>query len=535
MSEEIRLPNPDRNSRIFTGEGEKGIKAVNSRSWSKRWSVIKYKGEDNKTHYISRISAKKYLKNHHIVTDGLKDKEILKAVSYTREGKPIEVAKTHLSPSQMQEAAMKGDVHAQVKLGEIYSKGIGVKKNQTEAKKYYKLAALQGNAEAQNALGDIYYNNGSHIRAFKYYAEAANQGHAEAQRSLGVAYIQKTEFYSNSDPLVNKYRALGYKYLKESAEQGNARGQRGLGYCYHYGVGVERDFELCIKYYRLSALQDDPVALERLGQLYYPDNSALAYIYIKEAVDKGQDNWITSGLLEKIKLDGEICNKVGQYYYQGKEIKQDYEKAYEYFQKSADLGDPNGQCNLGRLYELGRGVKQDYDLAYDFYEKAANKGNPSAENLLGRLYRDGIGVEKNLSVAFSFFEKAANKGLAYAQFNLADLYYYEKDFIKAEEWYLKAAKQGHPDAQGSLGYLYQHGEGEVAANPSKALKWTQKAADQHHPKALYALGEMYANGIGVKQDLAQAEYYFNESAKYSQLKAERTLKEAERLNQQNLL
>ena len=57
-------------------------------------------------------------------------------------------------------AAEQGNAHAQNNLGEIYRDGTGVPQDDTEAMKWYRLAADQGLAQAQYDLG-MYYSNGN--------------------------------------------------------------------------------------------------------------------------------------------------------------------------------------------------------------------------------------------------------------------------------------------------------------------------------------------------------------------------------------
>jgi TPR repeat protein len=79
----------------------------------------------------------------------------------------------------------------------------------------------------------------------------------------------------------------------------------------------------------------------------------------------------------------------------------------------------------------------------------------------------------------------------------------EKDFVKAAEWYEKAAEQGHVSAQHNLGVLYATGEG-VSKDDAKAAEWFRKAAQQGDPSAQFYLATMYSNGTGVARDLLEA-------------------------------
>lgn len=97
----------------------------------------------------------------------------------------------------------------------------------------------------------------------------------------------------------------------------------------------------------------------------------------------------------------------------------------------------------------------------------------------------------------------AEKGDADAQFNLGQAYKLGRgvpaDGKLAQEWYLKAAQQGHSQAQANLGLiLFQNGDREAA------LPWIQKAADRGEPRAQYVLGIALFNGDLVQRDLPRA-------------------------------
>ena len=68
----------------------------------------------------------------------------------------------------------------------------GVSQDDGEAVKWYRLAAEQGDAAAQNNLGWMYANGRGVSQddgeAVKWYRLAAEQGDADAQNNLGVAY-----------------------------------------------------------------------------------------------------------------------------------------------------------------------------------------------------------------------------------------------------------------------------------------------------------------------------------------------------------
>ena len=97
----------------------------------------------------------------------------------------------------------------------------------------------------------------------------------------------------------------------------------------------------------------------------------------------------------------------------------------------------------------------------------------------------------------------AAKGDADAQFNLGQAYKLGRgvpvDLAMAEDWYRKAALQGHPQAEESYGLtLFENNK------RAQAAEWLQKAASRGEQRAQYVLGTMYFNGDGVERDWVRA-------------------------------
>ena len=65
--------------------------------------------------------------------------------------------------------------------------------------------------------------------------------------------------------------------------------------------------------------------------------------------------------------------------------------------------------------------------------------------------------------------------------------YKRGDYVTAAEWYRKAAKQGHVEAQFFLGFMYKKGKG-VPQDYALAAEWYRKAAEQGYAKAQSKLG-----------------------------------------------
>ena len=68
-----------------------------------------------------------------------------------------------------------------------------------------------------------------------------------------------------------------------------------------------------------------------------------------------------------------------------------FEEAFKLMKEAADRGLPEGINNLGLMYQEGRAVKLNYKKAFEYYNLAAAKGNSWSHSNIGRYYLLGLG------------------------------------------------------------------------------------------------------------------------------------------------
>ena len=106
---------------------------------------------------------------------------------------------------------------------------------------------------------------------------------------------------------------------------------------------------------------------------------------------------------------------------------------------------------IGEQYEKGRGREKDLQKAFYYYEKAANAGDPTGLNKMGNMYSLGLGCTRNPATAFYYYKQAAKKGNMYAQYNLANCYWagngVEENKDLAIMWFRRSAAQGYKPAR----------------------------------------------------------------------------------------
>ena len=157
-------------------------------------------------------------------------------------------------------AAQDGDPKRQLELALIYERGLfGINRNTTEAAKWYRKAADQGNADAQYALGRCCANaigvTKNFMEAINWYRKAATQGHRDAQFELGYYcrkgfgvekdYVESYKWYRLA---INKHEDASYEGRRLQREmtrqQVAAAEDRVLEFNKHLGSPPSRDVPL---------------------------------------------------------------------------------------------------------------------------------------------------------------------------------------------------------------------------------------------------------------------------------------------------
>ncbi|KAG0239179.1 hypothetical protein BGW41_007870 [Actinomortierella wolfii] len=157
----------------------------------------------------------------------------------------------------------------------------------------------------------------------------------------------------------------------------------------------------------------------------------------------------------------------------------------------------------------------------------AEYGNVDAQLALAERYQNGGGgIEVSESQAFFWYLRAARQEHPQAQYLVAQSYRLGKGTAQSDNeavsWYKKAAKQGHAEARKALGDMYLEGIG-VAQDYNAAVKLYRSAIERGHAGAKQRLGWMYQNGKGVEQDDVTAAMWYRTGANQGDAESQRCL------------
>lgn len=116
--------------------------------------------------------------------------------------------------------AQGGDPDAQFNMGQAYKLGRGVKSDPTAAIDWYRKAAAQGHARAEDNLGLLMFQQGERAGALPYLQRSAERGEPRAQYIVGTALF-------NGD-LAPKNWVRAYALMTQASEAGLAQATTSL-------------------------------------------------------------------------------------------------------------------------------------------------------------------------------------------------------------------------------------------------------------------------------------------------------------------
>lgn len=268
-----------------------------------------------------------------------------------------------------------------------------------------------------------------------FFSSDENEAEAEDEVQDDVSSITDSKKVS---PKPKKKETLLEKSIR-LAEEGSLKHQMNLGYMYLYGTnGVKQDFEKSFKYYDMAAQQNNPIATNNLGSLYFNGigverDIKTALKLFERAVELGNDDaavnlafiYLTGGKKDPVRnqkaveLFKKASNKnkiarfmLGYAYYKGFVVDQDMKEAYKLIKATAheDAQIDEAQIVLAQMYISGQGTVQNYQSAIAAYRSAVNQGNMEAYQKLADIYIEGKLTAPNPILAHTIYNVAAAQG-----------------------------------------------------------------------------------------------------------------------------
>jgi len=329
--------------------------------------------------------------------------------------------------------ADKGDVQAQVGLGQLHYQGArGVEQDFRKALYYFNKAAESGNTNAMAYLGKIYLTGGPTVEknldlAYEYFKRAADQENAVAQSGLGLMYLQGQG--------VPKDYKKAFEYFEAAAKKNWVDGHLQLGIMYHKGLGIKKDYREALKYFQLASQSGHVLGFYNLAQMHAAGTGTLrdcriAVELLKNVAERGhwgekfmqayqehregnaKASFVKYAFLSE--LGYEVAQSNAAFILDREELlsifpkNESYQRALMYWARSASQGYVMARVKLGDHHYYGQGTKVDYEVAASHYRIASDQlNNAQAFFNLGYMHERGLGLKKDIHLAQRYYDLAA--------------------------------------------------------------------------------------------------------------------------------
>lgn len=196
---------------------------------------------------------------------------------------------------------------------------------------------------------------------------------------------------------------------------------------------------------------------------------------------------------------------------------------------------PYIQYRIGKMFCYGLGTEQDYEKAFEWFERSAKQKNKFAQFSLANLYYYGNGVEKDLSQAFLWYQRSSSQGQPYAAYYIAQMYrygeYVTKDNDTAQRYYQQALSgflkiesddMADDDLFYKLGQMFKLGLG-TDSDVTKAIEYFRRSAEMNNKNGLFEYGKALLIGEHIPQDTDSTVKLLEKAVKLKNSNAKRFL------------
>ena len=196
---------------------------------------------------------------------------------------------------------------------------------------------------------------------------------------------------------------------------------------------------------------------------------------------------------------------------------------------------PYVQYRIGKMFCYGRGTEQDYEKAFEWFQRSAKQKNKFAQFSLANLYYYGSGVEKDLSQAFLWYQRSSSQGQPYAAYSIAQMYrygeYVTKDNDTAQRYYKQALSgflkiesddMANDDLFYKLGQMFNLGLG-TDSDVTKAIEYFRRSAEMNNKNGLFEYGKALLIGEHIPQNTDSAVKLLEKAVKLKNSNAKRFL------------
>lgn len=286
-------------------------------------------------------------------------------------------------------------------LGQMFWRGEGVRKDPKKAFKWFHRSASHGNAAAMNYLG-LMYQHGVVVpqnidKARQFFLKAAEKDNADAQANLALTYLDKTR----------PDYAAAYKYFSLSLRQGNLVAMHYLGLMYHKGLGVAHSCSTALSFYKNAVERGD----QNRPYLFRGYKHYLISNYLggnKDQMELSLLNYLIGAEMGYEAAQTNVAWLLDKKKFSFEDPLRSAKLSIIYWNRAANQGNVEARVKMGDYYYYGNLAigNPDYKLAASYYQSAEAEMSAMAMFNLGFMHENGVGVEKDYHLAKRYYNRA---------------------------------------------------------------------------------------------------------------------------------
>ncbi|KAI8073226.1 hypothetical protein BC940DRAFT_232578 [Gongronella butleri] len=311
-------------------------------------------------------------------------------------------------------------------LGKMFMRGEGVQVNYQTAYKWFLVGAELQDSASMNGLGLLLLKGKQedYDRAIDYFTKASNLKNADARVNLALEYIKHESTFD-----------MGIQLFNLAADSKHLLAYWYLGQMYQEGIGMTApSCQHAVAFYKAIAERGDWLypTVETAYKAYEDGDLDGALLHYMLAAERGYEiaQANVAYLLDTHYVAQTLPQRLGLQQSRARDT--DLEQlALIYWSRSANQNNVDARVKMGDYYYFGIGAPTDFEKAAACYRVAAELENsPMAMWNLGWMYEHGIGVARDFHLAKRTYDNAlVANGNAYLPVKLSLLKLYLRQYV----------------------------------------------------------------------------------------------------------
>ncbi len=245
-------------------------------------------------------------------------------------------------------------------------------------------------------------------KSLEYYERSYELGYKKAVMNIAYAYMTGCGCGQNYKRAID--------ICRDAVNGGIQEANFFAALCFEHGLSVEQDFEKAVQLYGFAEQAGYVPAFLKAGEIYDP------YYGVGGDVNGAKEEYEQAAKMGSIEAKAELAKLA---------LEEDKKAQFEILKDLAKQGSYVANEVIGTMYKDGNGLKQDINKALEYYQKAADNGSEKAAKEIVAIAKE----QNNVTLAEKYGDKIFAFKTPKEYFNRAKELKDEGEAERAAFWY----------------------------------------------------------------------------------------------------